>query len=161
MVLLLSGSSAMAVISIMLILAIALYASHLVLYIRYMLNVAMGENIKAEKSLAIAGYYSIATFIVSFIILTAGYKHTVVKLEYDFLGLLSVLGMLVIAPFLIIMDIKQIKWIKSLSKERSEEIGINLKDRRPLIFVLLVLATINIALLGMNIAAFSFIAAAI
>ena len=142
---------------IMLLIALAIVGVYIFFIIKYMLSVHNEEHRRAEKSIAIAGYYSIASMILLFFIVWFGFKNNVVTLERNYYGLFAVFASLAYIPFLIIYDIKQVRWIKGLSDKEQLEYGISIKDRMPLIVVIAILSIINVALVGLCIESFIYV----
>lgn len=147
----------MALIWIMFILSLIIFGFGLVLNIRYIYFVFKSSNEKAEKALAVSGYFQVLSMILLFLIYAFGYNHSSVKLEREYYGLFACFGVLLLIPFLVIADIKQMKWIKSLSDENKKNTGISMKDRTPLIAVIIVLSLLNMGLVGLNIEAFVYV----
>lgn len=147
----------MALIWIMIILALAIFGFGLYLDIKYIVCVYKGKYEKGEKIIAYAGYFSVLSMILLFIICALGFNHTEVELDRSYFGLLGACGSLILIPFLILADIKQIKYIKGLSEKEKTEKNLSMKDRTPLIAVISVLVIINFGLIGLNIEEFIYV----
>ncbi|MGM9972359.1 MAG: hypothetical protein ACI35W_08115 [Anaeroplasmataceae bacterium] len=150
---LLNEAGSTAVVVIIFILAILIFGDHLGLIIKYIVDVFSENNVKSEKTLAYAGYISILSMILLFVLYyvtsSLDYYNEVESINYY--GLFAMIGVVLIAPALILADIKQIRWIKALSSSEREAYNIGLKDRTPLVYVILALIIINLALFGMNV----------
>lgn len=147
----------MVLIWIMIVLAAVIFGVGIFLDIKYILCVNKDNHKDAERAIAYAGYYSVLSMILLFVICAVGFNHSKVELDRSYFGLLAALGSLVLIPFLIIADIKQIRYIKSLSDNEKEKQGLSMKDRTPLIAVVIVLLIINFGLLGLNIEEFIYV----
>lgn len=129
--------------------ACLVFAALIVLLLKYIFNVNYMEHVKAEKNIAIAGYYSILSMIALFLLIAFGYKNDVVDIERNYIGLVSIALSAVLLPFLVIYDIRQIRWIKDLTPDEQKSYGISIKDRRPLIIIISILVIVNFALIGL------------
>lgn len=147
----------MVLIWIMIVLAVAIFGVGLYLNINYIICVSKEKYKKAEKAIAYAGYYAVLSMILLFVICAVGFNHTKVELERSYFGLFGACVSLILIPFLVIADIKQIRYIKGLSDAEKEKQGLSMKDRTPLIAVIIVLLIINFGLMGLNIEEFIYV----
>lgn len=144
--------SSLVVLWLLIILSVGSFGLFLTFIIKYIIDVFNYKNEKAEKSIAYTGYSAIVSMIILFVI-----YFLYSKLEFyheldgiSFYGLFALILGVFIVPFTVIADIKQLKWIKSLSVSECEAKNISMKDRKPLIIVIVALTLINLALIGIN-----------
>ncbi len=147
-----SEGGSLAVVIILTLISLLVFGFNLFFIIKYIVKVFKGDNIKAEKNIAYAGYSAILAMIVLFLVY---YLFSTIELyheieEVTYYGLILLVAIIPVIILLLISDLKQISWMKGLSTSERETLNVGLKDRKPLVYVMIVLLLITTSLFGLN-----------